>query len=106
MKALILNFRSFPRVRRKITRTSSISLSICTISKARSFTTSSRTLRRFPFRMVSSEKNVNNFPMMADLETRISQSAGQNGRPQFRFYVDKIKAGSPRTSASSYKVVK
>ena len=32
----------------------------------------------------------NSFPRIANLDTRVEQYAGQNGRPTFRFYVDKI----------------
>ena len=97
MKALILNFRSFAGKKDNNKDKLYITFDMYDIEgKVLYNIFQDSTQISLPDGVVPTREDVEkNFPMMADLETRISQSAGQNGRPQFRFYVDKIKSWKP-----------
>lgn len=97
MKALILNFRSFPGKKENNKDKLYITFDMYDIEgKVLYNIFQESTQISLPDGVVPNREDVEkNFPMIADLETRVTQGAGQNGRPQFRFFVDKIKSWKP-----------
>ena len=93
MKALILNFRSFEGKKESSKGKMFYTFDMYDIEKKvlyNIFQDAGSTL--LPDGVVPNKEDVEKtFPRIADLETRIEQFAGQNGRPSFRFYVDAIK---------------
>ena len=94
MKALILNFRSFAGKKEKTKDKLFITFDMYDVEKNvlyNIFQDAGSTLT--PDGVIpSKEECEKTFPRIAELETRIEQFAGQNGRPSFRFFVDAIKS--------------
>ena len=97
MKALILNFRSFPGKKENNKDKLYITFDMYDIEgKVLYNIFQDSTQISLPDGVIPNREEVEkNFPMMADLETRVTQGAGLNGRPQFRFFVDKVKSWKP-----------
>ena len=94
MKALILNFRSFEGKKETSKGKFFYTFDMYDIKKKvlyKIFQDAGATL--LPDGEVpSSEEVEKSFPRIADLETRVEQFAGSDGRPAFRFYVDAIES--------------